>query len=100
MKRFALPLLLLSLIAVTSVQAQQIRPQSTNYVIPTDVQPVGGGEKAHSTNYTLDDTIGEANIGLSRSGNYALNAGYRQVEATSLSMNCTPAVNLGTVART
>lgn len=81
--------------SITSVFAQ--RPTSNNYRIPTDVQPVGGGEQATSTNYILDDTIGEANIGLSRSDNYDLNAGYRQTLVNFISLSCGSSVALGTI---
>jgi|GEM_PF-6393784 hypothetical protein len=68
-----------------------------NFVMPTDVVPSGGGEKAKSTNYLLDDTIGEPNIGLSQTTNFALNAGYRQKEAEvplTLSLTCSDMVTI------
>ncbi len=81
-------------------EAQQVRPDSDNYRIPTDVQPVGGGEQAISNNYHLDDTIGEGNIGPSRSATYDINAGYRQTLAAFLSLNCTGTVNMGSIVQT
>ena len=82
-----------------AVQAHaQQRQRSTNYVVPTDVQAVGGGEEAESDNYILDDTLGEPNIGLSRSDTYDLNAGYRQTLETFLGMGCSSHVDLGTIA--
>jgi len=74
MRRAALPLLSLLVVALPA-SAQQLRPESANYVIVTDVQPVGGGQAAESANYTLDDTIGEADVGPSRSATYDLDAG-------------------------
>jgi hypothetical protein len=82
------------------VLAQQQRQKSTNYIIPTDVQPVGGGEAAKSTNYVLDDTIGEANIGESETVNYLLNAGYRQTLETYIAISCGTSVSIGTIAFT
>jgi hypothetical protein len=86
---------------VTQVHAQtQTRPRASNYQIPTDVQAVGGGEAAKSTNYLLDDTIGEANIGDSRSGNYDLNAGYRQTTQAYIALGCPLSVSMGTIVLT
>lgn len=85
---------------VTQVYAQT-RPRATNYMIPTDVQAVGGGEAAKSTKYLLDDTIGEANIGDSRSNTYELNAGYRQTaQNVYITANCTDTVTLPGISLT
>lgn len=88
------------LLAFPSVEVfAQTRPESTNYQIPADVVPSGGGEGARSTNYILNDTIGEANIGPSESDLYALDAGYRQTVADSfLSLSCPSTTDLGTVS--
>jgi hypothetical protein len=78
--------------------AQTVRPSTDNYQMPTDVQAVGGGEAAKSTLYILDDTIGEANIGPSRSTTYDLNAGYRQTVADAfLSIDCDDLTDLGQI---
>lgn len=99
MRRLAI-LFCLSLL-FPQASAQQLRPESTNYEIPTDVQPGGGGEKARSDNYMLDDTIGEGNIGYSASTNYLLNAGYQQgASDTTITMTCTSPAALGTIVRT
>lgn len=90
----------LSAMLVTTVHAQQLRPESSNYAIPTDVQAVGGGETAKSTNYLLDDTIGEANIGDSRSDNYDLNAGYRQTTQAYIALACDNTIDMGTITLT
>lgn len=84
---------------VTQAHAQT-RPQSDNYRMPTDVQAVGGGEAAKSTNYLLDDTIGEANIGESRSDLFQLDAGYRQTLETYLAFGCDDQADLGTITFT
>jgi hypothetical protein len=88
---------LLGLLLAGQVHAQT-RPRATNYQMPSDVQAVGGGDKAKSTNYVLDDTIGEPNIGFGRSEEYDLNAGYRQTLETFLSLSCSDSVSLGTIA--
>lgn len=79
--------------------AQTVRPKASNYVMPTDVQAVGGGEAAKSTFYILDDTIGEANIGAGRSDNYDLQAGYRQTSDNAyIAMNCDDSADMGTIS--
>lgn len=90
--------IMIGLSLLVSAAHAQTRPQSDNYFIPSDVQPVGGGEAAKSTNYTLDDTIGEANIGYGKSDNYDLGAGYRQTLETFISLGCTTdPIDIGTV---
>jgi hypothetical protein len=79
--------------------AQTVRPESTNYEVQSDVQPVGGGDKAKSTLYQLDDTIGEPNIGESRSNLYNLGAGYRYTEGEPyISLNCDDTADLGFIS--
>ncbi len=79
----------------------QTRPRATNYQIPSDVVSGGGGDGAKSTNYVLDDTIGEPNIGFGRSDNYDINAGYRQTTGDAfLSLSCGGSVALGTITFT
>jgi hypothetical protein len=84
----------------TTANAPAGRPRTANYQFTTDVIAVGGGEAAKSNNYVLDDSIGEPNVGPSRTANYDLNAGYRQTTATYLSVGCSASVDLGTVAGT
>jgi hypothetical protein len=73
----------------------QTRPRADNYQIPADVQPAGGGEAAKSTNFVLDDTLGEPAIGFGRSTNYDLNAGYRQAaQDTYVAVGCTDTVTI------
>jgi len=71
--------------------------QSTNYTMPSDAQGAGGGEEAKSTNYKLEDTIGEQSIGQSATANYELNAGYRQTIKTYISLSGPPTVAIGTI---
>lgn len=89
-------------ILITQTHAQQLeRAKTTNYQIPSDVVSSGGGDGAKSTNYLLDDTIGESNIGFGRSNNYDLNAGYRQPDGgTFLAMGCEDLTNIGTITFT
>lgn len=101
MRRTGSIVIVLSLLIVQVANAQTVRPKATNYVMPTDVQPVGGGEKAKSTKYYLDDTIGEANIGAGRSDNYDINAGYRQTSDNAyIAMACDNVASLGTLSYT
>lgn len=94
-------IIVLSLLIVQVAHAQTVRPRSNTYWMPTDVQPVGGGEAAKSSNYVLDDTIGEANIGFGRSSTYDLNAGYRQTSNNAfLSLACDDTANMGTLRAT
>lgn len=91
-------LIVLGLLIVQVASAQTARPQSDSYWMPSDVQPVGGGEAAKSTKYILDDTIGEANVGPTRSDTFDLNAGYRQTVAPAyIAMNCDEVANMGTI---
>lgn len=72
--------------------------QSSTYRIPSDVIAAGGGELALSSNYQLSDTIGEANIGFSRTSLYTLGAGYRHTESSFVSLGCGDLANLGTLS--
>jgi|GEM_PF-6548407 len=86
------------LVCAQMAHAQTVRPKASNYQMPTDVQAVGGGEGATSTFYILDDTIGEANIGPSRSTTYDLNAGYRQTVADAyIALSCDDTADMGTI---
>ncbi|PJA67762.1 hypothetical protein CO157_02735, partial [Candidatus Peregrinibacteria bacterium CG_4_9_14_3_um_filter_49_12] len=72
--------------------------RTSNYLIPSDVISAGGGELALSSNYQLSDTIGEANIGFSRTSLYTLGAGYRHTESSFVSLGCGDLANLGTLS--
>ncbi len=50
---------------------------STNYIIEWDSLNSGGTDDSSSTNYLMEDTIGEHATGLSESESYDLTAGYR-----------------------
>jgi len=73
--------------------------RSNSYNIGSDVVASGGGEDSRSSNYMLADTLGEPNIGPSRSNTYALDAGYRQTTAAPfLSIDCDNTVSLGSIS--
>jgi len=59
---------------------------STTYRIDADSINSGGRDISTSTNYDLADTIGEIATGISTSTNYQVNAGYRQMLETYISM--------------
>ncbi|MDF1498502.1 MAG: hypothetical protein P1P85_04090 [Patescibacteria group bacterium] len=61
-----------------------ISMQSTNYKIEKDSINFGGTDDGQSTNYNLDDTMGEVGTGLSDSANYQMKAGYRQMEENAV----------------
>jgi len=62
--------------------------QSSGYKIQSDSINVGGVRQV-SDNYQSEDTIGEADTGLSNSDNYALKAGYQQMQEVYLSLSVT-----------
>ncbi|OGJ60368.1 hypothetical protein A3A67_02190 [Candidatus Peribacteria bacterium RIFCSPLOWO2_01_FULL_51_18] len=77
-------------------------PKTADYKIPADVIDSGGGEKAKSNNYVLDDSIGEPNIGWSNTADYTMNAGYRQAAESGpyLSLTCSSSVTIPSVVGT
>jgi hypothetical protein len=86
-------------VVVAQAHAQQLqRAKTTNYQIPSDVVSSGEGDGAKSTNYLLDDTIGETIVGFGRSANFDDNSGYRQPDGgTFLSLSCDDVTDLGTI---
>lgn len=50
---------------------------SLNYQIPWDSINTGGNDSSSSTNYGLQDTIGQTSTGESASANYQVTSGYR-----------------------
>jgi len=59
--------------------------QSSSYKIQFDSVNTGGAF-ASSTNYSLEDTVGEAGTGESTSASYSLKAGFQQMNETFLSI--------------
>lgn len=68
---------------------------SNNYRINSDSVNVGGTDDSASLNYSLKDTLGEIGTGTSTSTNYAVNAGYRQMQNSYISIS---SVNNGTMS--
>lgn len=60
---------------------------STNYKIEKDSINSGGIDQQSSTNYNLQETIGEIGTGLSSSASYKLYSGYRQIESGIISIS-------------
>lgn len=60
--------------------------QSSGYKIQSDSINVGGVRQT-SDNYQSEDTIGEMSTGLSSSNNYALHAGYQQMQEVYISLS-------------
>jgi len=71
---------------------------SDNYQIWADVISVGGGEDLSSDNYTLQDTLGQAVVGISSSTNYTSRAGYRYPEYFDGEPSITLSLGGGSVA--
>lgn len=67
---------------------------SSNYRLEKDSINIGGAENATSTSYLLRDTLGEIGTGVSTSTLYAMNAGYRQMDETFISMTVPEAITL------
>jgi hypothetical protein len=57
---------------------------SSNYEIPWDSLNVGGGENLSSTNYQLEETIGQSASEISASTNFGEYGGYQQITGTTL----------------
>jgi len=57
---------------------------STNYMVEFDSLNSGGTDWSSSTNYQMNDTLGEQATGFSTSTNYTLHAGYRQSDEYSM----------------
>lgn len=74
---------------------------SSNYKIQFDSLNVGG-KLSSSTNYLIEDTVGEIATGLGESSSYKLQAGYQQMHLVYLSMTAasnvamSPTIDLST----
>lgn len=78
------------------------RTESTNYIIWADVFSIGGSEIGTSTNYIIQDTLGEALIwsATTTSAGYGLKAGFREMYADqyiTLAASAT-SIDLGTLS--
>lgn len=68
------------LLLVIGAQFTLAAMTSNNYQIWADVISTGGGEDAVSTNYNLQDTLGEQAIGRASSTNYTTRIGFREMD--------------------
>jgi len=66
------------LVMVCGVNSLIAAMSSGNYQIWQDAISVGGGEDQVSSNYSLDDTLGEFAVGRSSSTNYGVKIGFRE----------------------
>ena len=99
MYRFLVFGFILFFVAIQTVLAMD----STNYQINWDSVNSGGTDYSASTNYQLNDTMGDVGTGYGNSTNYRLHAGYRQnqiMEPAELSFNMGAPENSTKVAYT
>ncbi len=78
--------LLVALVMIIAFKANAERATSTNYILEKDSISIGG-DNASSTTYLGEDTIGEVATGLGTSTTYILNAGYQQLDGSTLSIS-------------
>ncbi len=69
---------------------------SPSYSIPSDTINIGGGDSASPT-YNLGDTIGEIGTGDSASNNFAIRAGFRQMQTGYISISAENDVPLSSI---
>lgn len=67
---------------------------SNNYRIQFDSINSGGSEIGSSANYNLSDTVGEVGTGDMSSTNYAMHAGYRQMNESYISLTIPGSVSM------
>jgi len=87
MKKFLLIGIITLFPAVSSILAASM--SSPNYKIESDSLNIGG-EYQTSTNYKMEDTVGEIATGVSASDSYKLKAGYQQMQEVYISMSVFP----------
>lgn len=98
MKKFLVANLIIVLFFAFSVYAEM---SSTNYKINTDSINFGGSDYGASTNYKIQETLGEEAPGVSNSANYQTRAGYRQMLVAEPTFSFTLSANtcaLGTLS--
>jgi len=86
MKNFFIKILVITLVFISLIifpfkNLLAERMTSPNYIIWMDSLNFGGEETSNSTNYKLQDTLGEIGTGRIESTNYAGLIGFRQVES-------------------
>jgi len=79
-------ILIISIISIFAISISQVLAQmsSANYQIGWDSINSGGDDFASSSNYSLNDTLGQITSGRSNSANYKLYSGYRLPEQGEL----------------
>ena len=102
MKKIIFCLLIIGLSLIFSGSFTSAEMSSTNYTIYADVFSIGGIETSQSTNYKIQDTLGEAIIwsATSTSANYGVKAGFRDMypdQYLTLSVSDT-SIDLGTLS--
>lgn len=80
------------LICMLNVVQAQVR-SSTNYQLQSDSINAGGGFSS-SASYSQESTVGEIATGESNSTNYALKAGYQQMQEVYISLSSTGDVTM------
>lgn len=94
--RFKLAIITLSFLFL-SPKAVSALMSSTNYTIFAD--DFHSGIVATSTNYRLENTVGESPVGSTTGTTYAILGGYQAMEQTSLSLSISNnSLNLGTLS--
>lgn len=90
-----LPILFVSL----NISANAYVSSSTNYILQNDSINIGGKDSSTSTNYSIQDTIGEIATGISTSTNYQINVGYRQTldDDATISISGPNSISLGSL---
>ena len=70
---------------------------SVNYSLERDSVNSGGVDGSVSTNYSLDDTVGEMATGVVSSENYEIHAGYRQMEEATIALSSPGNIDMGSL---
>lgn len=85
------------LLPISGIKADM---NSANYSIKKDSINIGGTENSTSTNYGINDSMGEVGTGTSNSANYQMQAGYRpELNLPTLSFSLsTNSASLGTLS--
>lgn len=81
----------------TAPNSSGSRRTSSNYAIQRDSLNTGGIDTASSNNYAMRDTVGEQATGEVSSSNFQIQAGYRQMAATSIAISDAPNVTMSSI---
>lgn len=98
--RFTLFIVITALLAATTPLAWGYVASSTNYRLQSDSLNFAGS-RSTSTNFVMEDTVGEIGTGTSTSASYNVHAGYQAMQGGSLSISSPADVTLtGTITNT